>query len=105
MVLTLGPASEPGAIVLAIGGAIIDSDVPILCRHVDGLLLSSRAQLLVCDVAGLVHEDAVTVDALARVQVTARRSGRHVRLRGPSERLLELLDLVGLCDVLPAVGD
>ena len=54
---------------------------------------------LVCDVAAL-DPDAVTVDALARLQLRARRLGFAVVLRGSSRELRELLAFVGLDEVL-----
>ncbi len=53
-----------------------------------------------CDVAGAAP-DAVTVDALARLQLAAMRVGCAVRLQGASEPLLELVELMGLSNVLP----
>jgi len=47
--------------------------------------------------------DLAAVDHLARLQVAANRLGCSVRLRSPAPGLLELLDLVGLADVV--VGD
>ena len=44
--------------------------------------------------------DLPLVDALARIQLTARRHACRVCLRGISEELRGLLDLVGLADVL-----
>ena len=41
------------------------------------------------------------VDELAQLQLAARRLGFSVRLRGACVELCELLDLVGLRDVLP----
>jgi hypothetical protein len=38
---------------------------------------------------------------LARVQLAARRMGCRIELRDPGADLLELLDLVGLRDVVP----
>jgi len=52
------------------------------------------------NVAG-VRVDASTVDALARLQLTARRHGFQVRLRGTSPELRELVAFMGLRDVLP----
>jgi len=53
-----------------------------------------------CDVAG-VEPDAVTVDALARLQLVANRNGCQVVLRNASVGLLDLVELMGLTDVLP----
>jgi ABC-type transporter Mla MlaB component len=61
---------------------------------------ASASRIVECDVAGL-PPDAVTVDALARVQLAARRNGRQVRLRNASDELLALLELAGLREVVP----
>jgi ABC-type transporter Mla MlaB component len=53
-----------------------------------------------CDVEG-VKADAVTVDALARLQLAARRQQCRVRLRGASPELRELVAFMGLSHVLP----
>lgn len=44
--------------------------------------------------------DLSLIDQLARLQVAARGMGCWITLRQPSGRLCELLDLVGLTDVL-----
>lgn len=61
---------------------------------------ASASRIVECDVAGL-PPDAVTVDALARLQLAVRRTGGHVRLRNASDELLALLDIAGLHEVLP----
>ena len=66
-----------------------------------GVLSESRADIAFCDVAG-VEPDAVTVEALARLQLGARRLGCQVRLRHASSELLQLVAFMGLTDVLPA---
>jgi anti-anti-sigma regulatory factor len=43
-----------------------------------------------------MHADAVVVDALARLRLTAHRLGRHMRLRHVSPELRELIDFAGL---------
>src|SRR5919204_5222163 len=55
---------------------------------------------LVCDLAGLDHVDAGTVDALARLQLAARRRGCELRLRRTPAELRCLLDFTGLAEVL-----
>ena len=62
-------------------------------------MTAPRPSTIVCDVGSLAP-DAVTIDALARLQLTARRLGGEVRLRHASSELQELLDFVGLRDVL-----
>ena len=52
-----------------------------------------------CDTAWLVSArapDLVDVECLARLQLTCRRGGGHVRLEEVSEQLQALLDLTGL---------
>jgi len=89
----------PGAIAFAVTGPIAPGDLPGLCDRVCELLQSSAADVALCDVAG-IEPDAVTVDALARLQLAARRYGCQVRLRGASRELLELVAFMGLADVL-----
>lgn len=91
------PAPEP--IAFAIRGPITRADLPGLCERVCALLKRSRAVVL-CEVCG-VEPDAVTVDALARLQLAAQRRGCQVRLRHASRELLELVSFMGLADVLP----
>jgi anti-anti-sigma regulatory factor len=59
---------------------------------------------VVFDIRSLEWPDAATVEALARLQLTALRSGRRIRLRNASGELQDLLALVGLVELLPVVG-
>ena len=92
-------ASAPQTIAFAIWGPIARDDLPGLTERVCGLLRGSGAALALCDVTG-VEPDAVTVDALARLQLAAGRLGCTVRLRNTSAGLRELVALMGLEDVL-----
>jgi ABC-type transporter Mla MlaB component len=87
-------------VTFAIEGPITRQDLPGLCDRVCGLLEGSRAGVAYCEVAG-VEPDAVTVDALARLQLAARGYSCVVRLREASPELLELVAFMGLRDVLP----
>jgi ABC-type transporter Mla MlaB component len=94
-------ASPPkSTVAFTIEGPIARADLPGLCVRVCALLARSRAGVALCDVSS-VDVDAVTVDALARLQLAARRHGCRVRLRNASAELLELVDFMGLSDVLP----
>ena len=53
------------------------------------------------DVSSIRAPDVVHVDAIARMQLAARRQDSRVRLIGPCPRLMELLVLVGLEDMFP----
>jgi ABC-type transporter Mla MlaB component len=57
------------------------------------------------DVSSVRRPDVVHIDALARIQLVARRQDSRVRLIGPCPRLLELLVLVGLEDMFRDEGD
>jgi ABC-type transporter Mla MlaB component len=85
----------------AIGGPIRRADLPGLCARVCALLETQPRGVLLCDVRA-VSADVVAADALARLQLAARRRGCQVRLRGASTELRELIELLGLADVLPA---
>ena len=89
---------------LALRGGITPAQVPALCARVQELLDGGDAQVILCDVARVKDPDCTTVDALARMQLTARRLGCQLRLRGASEELHELLALAGLCEVVGLCG-
>ena len=93
-------SGTPKTVAFAIRGPIALGDLPGLCGRVCALLEASPAQVIDCDVGG-VSVDAVTVDALARLQLAARRRGCQVRLRNASGELGELVAFMGLRDVLP----
>jgi anti-anti-sigma regulatory factor len=82
--------------VLVLPGPVARHDVPGLCEAVRTRLQHTGARVVVCDVAGLGPPGLTTVDALARMQLTARRAGGGIRLRAPDPALRSLLALVGL---------
>ena len=92
-------AAAPHTVAFAVRGPIAREDLSGLCERVCALLAGTRGAVALCDVRG-VEPDAVTVDALARLQVAARRHGCQVRLRHASDELLELVSFMGLADVL-----
>jgi hypothetical protein len=57
------------------------------------------ASTIVCDVAG-VAPDGMAIDALARLQLNARRLGLEIRLRHASGELQALIAFAGLDEVL-----
>ena len=106
------PASEPRppldpstALVLVVGGSIARDDIPDLCERAHVLLDGCDAAVVVCDVSGLDDPDAVTVDALARLQLTARRLGRRISLLHAGSELQGLLALMGLRNVVPLCAE
>jgi len=91
---------SPSTVSFSVRGPISRDDLSGLCDRICGLLGASGATVAYCDVSG-VEPDAVTVDALARLQLGARRHGCRVRLRNASPELRELVAFMGLQDVLP----
>jgi hypothetical protein len=75
-------------------------DLLLLCDRLRSLPPADGGVELECDVGGLADPDAGTLDGLARLQLSARRLGRQVRLTHASDELHGLLALVGLCDVV-----
>jgi hypothetical protein len=53
------------------------------------------------DVSWLVPADLGAVDALARLQIAASRCGCWLQFHGADGGLVELVEFVGLRDVLP----
>ena len=93
-------ASAPQTVAFTSHGPNERTDLPGVCERVCSLLELSGAGVAVCDVHG-VEPDAVTADALARLQLAAGRRGCQVRLRNASTDLLDLLLFMGLSHVLP----
>ncbi|MFF4061682.1 STAS domain-containing protein [Streptomyces sp. NPDC001668] len=92
--LPIVDAMTPAVLVLA--GPVTRDEVTGLSDEVRALLRTTRAEVVVCDVAGLGPPGLGTVDLLARLQLAARRAGGWIRLRDPDPALQALLDLVGL---------
>ena len=100
------PAAAPAATVqLVVDAPLHRADIPGLCRRVCRLLAANNAPRIVCDVGAFADADAVVVDALAQLQLAARRLERTVELRRAGPELRALLTLVGLDDVVSFAGD
>jgi ABC-type transporter Mla MlaB component len=91
-------AGAPNTVAVSIRGPISRADLPGLCERVCGLLAESEAEAVVCDVSEVAC-DAVTVEALARLRLAARRSGCRVQLKGACPELVRLVEFMGLTDV------
>jgi ABC-type transporter Mla MlaB component len=96
-------APAPNTVAFVIRGPITRADLPGLCERVYALLAESGAGVALCDVRG-VAPDAVTVDALARLQLAAQRHRCQIRLCHASDELLELVAFMGLSEILPCSG-
>lgn len=115
------PRSDDGPPVLVLPAMVTREAVPGLCERLRCLLaeyVSTAATagaagaagvagpvMVICDVSGpAVNPDAVLIDALARLQLTARRQGARVVLRGAGRPLRQLIALVGLGGTLGPAG-
>lgn len=87
------------AVAFALDGRIVRSDLERLSCRICALLEEHEADVAFCEVRGDL--DAVTVDALCRLQLAAKRRGCTMRLRNASGDLLDLVAFMGLKDVLP----
>ena len=89
-----------GAIVVVVPDVLCPDAVAELCERVR-IFVESRATMpVVCDVSAITAPDATSLEALARVQLVARRAGTPVGLRGAPAALLDLLALAGLAEVV-----
>jgi ABC-type transporter Mla MlaB component len=93
-------ASAPRTVVFSVWGPISRDELAGLCDRVCRLLGTAKPDVAVCEAAS-VPADAVTVDALVRLQLLAHRIGCQVRLRNASQELLELVAFMGLAGVVP----
>jgi ABC-type transporter Mla MlaB component len=85
-------------------GPVARDAIPAMCERARRLLQGCDAGPVACDVGAIAEPDATTIDALARLQLTARRLGRRVELRSACEELEDLLTLTGLLGVLTVGG-
>ncbi len=96
-------AGDTDTILVTIAGTTPPIDAAGLCERVRAVLERCDAKLVVCDVGALTEADAAAVDVVARLELTARRLGRVLRLRHACTELRELLVLTGLADIAPPV--
>ncbi|NEC68309.1 STAS domain-containing protein [Streptomyces sp. SID9727] len=89
-------APPPAALIVS--GHLTRDAVPRLCADLETLLSASPDPTAVyCDLSGVLHPDLTTVEAIARLSLTARRvNACGLRLRGTPPELRALLELVGL---------
>jgi hypothetical protein len=85
--------------VFAIHGPIAETDLPGLCARVCDLLGQARGESVACDVEDVVP-NAVTVDALSKLQLAAARRRCRIELRNATPELRDLVAFMGLADVL-----
>jgi hypothetical protein len=92
-------ASAPRTVVFPLDARTSRTDLPALCERLSALLERTGAHVAICDVSR-AEADAVTVDAVAQLRLTALRLGRSPQLRGASSELAGLRAFMGLRDTL-----
>lgn len=108
-----GPGPEPAGgrgdhavhapAVLVLGPVVGRAEVPGLCARLRELAShGAGAGPVVVDVATVRAPDLAVLEALTRLQLTARRLGSGIRLRGASGELRAALARSGLDSVVPA---
>ncbi|MGW9429782.1 STAS domain-containing protein [Streptomyces decoyicus] len=93
--------TPPRAVIWRLGPSIARADIPSLCDRLRLLLGARPRTTVLCDVRALDAPDLATVEALLRLQLTARRLGHGIRLCHVPEGLGLLLTLTGLTEILP----
>ena len=68
-------------------------------------MVPTRPTPLVIDVCGIKGLDERSLDALARLQLTARRVGATIVLRNASRELIDLLALVGMTEIVMCASE
>ncbi|MER7926505.1 MULTISPECIES: STAS domain-containing protein [unclassified Streptomyces] len=93
--LPIVDAKTPAVLVPA--RPVTPDEVAELCAEVRARLeTTAGAGVVLVEIVGPGPPGLGAVDLLARLQLTARRSGGRIRLRSPAPALRALLDLVGL---------
>jgi hypothetical protein len=87
-------------VIWPLGPVIGRDDIPGLCDQLSVAVRYGGVRLVLCDVSRVVPHDAVLVETLLRLQLTARRWGGRIRVHQASPQLLDLLTMTGLRTVL-----
>ena len=96
---------EQPAAVVVLPDPLTRADVSRLCAELATALTASPTAEAACDASTVAHPDLTTVEAIARLSLTARRLGAAgLRLHGTAPELRALLDLVGLGSVMEDVS-
>ncbi len=92
-------AGSPTTGMLVLASPCVHGDVARLVERLAAVILTCDAPTIACDAHDL-PASLVSVEALARLQLAARRRDRRIRLDRVSPELQRLLELVGLAGVV-----
>jgi hypothetical protein len=94
------PEIEHRADVLRLGPTMADDEVAALRAELVELLARSQVRVVPCCVSASAPPDLSVLEALARLQLTAKRLGRAICVLEPGDDLVALLGLTGLSGAL-----
>ena len=101
----MDPGARSDRPCLVLPASIRGSELTGLCDRAKDLMTGRPHEALDCDVAGVGHPDLLTVEALSRIGLVARRHSTGIRLRGASVDLIDLLAFCGLPVELVVEGE
>lgn len=84
-------------------GPIDRDDIPALCARVTRFIagIDGHGETIVCELTRTVTPTGDTVEALARLQLTALRLGHRLQLGPCCPTLRTMLDHIGFSEVIP----
>ena len=99
------PKKGEAPLVIALSNSVTRADIPTFCERVRKRFEQCQGRVVICDAGAVTDPDAVAVDAVARLQLTAKRLGCELILRHASAELEELIALAGLSEIVPVLPD
>jgi hypothetical protein len=100
---TPGPEPDRGTRVVVVLGPHVDgAAVAACCERIRSALRRTPGVVVDCDVERLSGPAVAVIEALARLRLAALGCGGELRLVRADPHLLDLLELLGFADVLPA---
>jgi hypothetical protein len=100
------PSHPPTIIDLTVPNPIAPDQVVALCERIRLLLMDGNVDgvTVACEPEATAAADVVMIEALARMQLIARRLGCSIRVHNAPPGLRDLLALAGLVDIVPLTG-
>jgi hypothetical protein len=95
--MNFGPAPGPTvmATIFPVGAGVGRAEIPALCADLAGRLRGRAPDVVICELAGPGRPGVATVEAIARLRLTAQRHGWRLHVRDPSPDLLAVVVVVG----------
>jgi ABC-type transporter Mla MlaB component len=91
---------DMGTVRIVLRRGLARAQVEEMCGRLDAMLGCPGVEAVVCDLEAIGEPDMTVVEALMRLQLTARRRGRRILLDDPPQALLDLLSVTGLLGLL-----